>query len=158
VKKLQENRPPPALGVPPEVVTEPFTVMLWGITGEKIKGWLESYYGYAAAGEAKVIRGYAASPGVVEGEAVVVKGPEEFHKVKEGQILVAPTATPTWTSLFTRVKTVVTDVGGMMSHGAIVAREYGVPAVTGTGNATRLIKDGMRIRVDGYKGTVEILR
>jgi pyruvate,water dikinase len=156
-EEMQSGKTPPALGVPPEVVTEPFTVMLWGITGEKIKDWLDAYYGQAVGGEVKVIRGYAASPGVAEGEAVVIRGPEEFHKVKEGQILVASTTTPTWTSLFTRVKAVVTDVGGMMSHGAIVAREYGIPAVTGTGSATRIIRDGMKIRVDGYRGVVEII-
>jgi pyruvate,water dikinase len=59
--------------------------------------------------------------------------------------------------VFAKVKAVVSDIGGLMAHAAIVAREYGVPAVVGTGNASRLVKDGMKIRVDGFKGVVEIL-
>ncbi|AFA39821.1 Phosphoenolpyruvate synthase/pyruvate phosphate dikinase [Pyrobaculum oguniense TE7] len=150
--KLKQAITPPASGRPPEVVTEPFTVMLWGVTRERIDDWLGT-----AAAAGKIIKGFPASPGVVEGKAVVVRSVEELSKVKEGDILVCPNTSPAWGPVFAKVKAVVSDIGGLMAHAAIVAREYGVPAVVGTGNASRLIKDGQRIRVDGYKGVVEIL-
>ncbi|MDT7873947.1 MAG: PEP-utilizing enzyme [Pyrobaculum sp.] len=152
LKKLREVKPPPAMGKPPEVVTEPFTVMLWGVTRERIEDWLGT-----AAAAGKVIKGFPASPGLVEGRAVVVTSLEELSKVKEGDILVCPNTSPAWGPVFAKVKAVVSDIGGLMAHAAIVAREYGVPAVVGTGNASRLVKDGMKIRVDGFKGVVEIL-
>ena len=71
--------------------------------------------------------------------------------------MVAPTTSPSWAPIFGRLKAAVTDVGGIMSHAAIVCREYGLPAVVGAGYATALIKSGQKIKVDGYKGTVEIL-
>jgi pyruvate,water dikinase len=77
--------------------------------------------------------------------------------VKEGEILVAPITAPSWNPVFLKVKATVTDIGGIMSHTAIVCREYGLPAVVGTGFATKVIKDGQRIRVDGTNGVVEIL-
>lgn len=150
--KMRDAKTPPALGRPPEVVTEPFTVMLWGVTSERIQDWLAT-----AQAAGKIIKGFPASPGLVEGKAVVVTSVEELNKVKEGDILVCPNTSPAWGPVFAKVKAVVSDIGGLMAHAAIVAREYGVPAVVGTGNASRLIKDGQRIRVDGFKGIVEIL-
>ncbi len=150
--KLKEFRPPPALGKPPEVITEPFTIMLWGVTKDRVEDWLGT-----AGAAGKVIKGFPASPGVVEGRATVVFTVEELDKVKEGDILVCPNTSPAWGPVFAKVKAVVSDIGGLMAHAAIVAREYGVPAVVGTGNASRIIKDGQRVRVDGYKGVVEIL-
>ena len=150
---LKRNRPPPALGKPPEVITEPFTIMLWGITKERVEQWLSG-----ATGEgAKRLMGLPASPGVAEGPARVVLSAEEIVKVKEGEILVAPITAPSWNPVFLKVKATVTDIGGIMSHTAIVCREYGLPAVVGTGFATKLIRDGQRIRVDGNSGVVEIL-
>ena len=78
--------------------------------------------------------------------------------MRTGDVLVAPLTTPAWTPLFARAAAVVTDVGGPLSHGSIVAREYGIPAVLGTGVATRRIRSGQRIAVDGGQGTVQILR
>jgi pyruvate,water dikinase len=150
---VRRNRPPPALGKPPEVITEPFTIMLWGITKERVEQWLSG-----ATGEgAKRLMGMPASPGVAEGPARVVLSAEEIVKVKEGEILVAPITAPSWNPVFLKVKATVTDIGGIMSHTAIVCREYGLPAVVGTGFATKLIKDGQRIKVDGTNGVVEIL-
>jgi pyruvate,water dikinase len=127
--------------------------MLWGITKERIEQWLSG-----AAGEgAKRLTGMPASPGVAEGPARVVLSAEEIVKVKEGEILVAPITAPSWNPVFLKVKATVTDIGGIMSHTAIVCREYGLPAVVGTGFATKVIKDGQRIRVDGTNGVVEIL-
>ena len=99
----------------------------------------------------------AASPGVVEGPARVIFSPDQIGEVQEGEILVAPLTAPSWAPIFGKIGATVTDTGGMMSHAAIVCREYGLPAVTGTGFATATIKTGDRIRVDGSNGTVTIL-
>ena len=101
-----------------------------------------------------VIKGVAASPGKAMGTARILHGPEDFNRMKPGDVLVAPITTPAWTPLFTMASAIVTDVGGPLSHGSIVAREYGIPAVLGTGVATRRIHDGQTITVDGGAGTV----
>ncbi|MGI9197108.1 MAG: PEP-utilizing enzyme [Candidatus Nanopelagicales bacterium] len=151
-KALSTWKPVPALGAPPEVITEPFTVMLWGITSDSVSSWLGG--GDAKEGE---LRGMAASPGLVEGPARVIFSPEQIGEVQEGEILVAPLTAPSWAPIFGKILATVTDTGGMMSHAAIVCREYGVPAVTGTGFATTNIKTGDRIRVDGNNGVVTTL-
>lgn len=102
-------------------------------------------------------KGVGASPGSITAQACVVKGPEDFSKMKAGDILVAPLTTPAWTPLFTRAAGVVTDVGGPLSHGSIVAREYGIPAVLGTGVATKRLHSGQLIKVDGSAGLVTLL-
>jgi pyruvate,water dikinase len=100
------------------------------------------------------VRGVAASPGTVTARACVVHGPEDFAAMQDGDVLIAPITTLAWTPLFARAAAVVTDVGGPLSHGSIVAREYGIPAVLGTGTATKLIKTGQTVTVDGSTGTV----
>ena len=105
-------------------------------------------------GKGDVIKGVAASPGKVTGAARVLHGPEDFSRMKPGDVLVAPITTPAWTPLFAMASAIVTDVGGPLSHGSIVAREYGIPAVLGTGVATRRIQNGQTITVDGSAGTV----
>ncbi|MBO0777940.1 MAG: phosphoenolpyruvate synthase, partial [Ktedonobacteraceae bacterium] len=100
--------------------------------------------------------GVPVSSGTIEGRARVVLKLEEAN-IEEGDILVTAFTDPSWTSLFVSINGLVTEVGGMMTHGAVVAREYGLPAVVSVENATRLIKDGQRIRVNGTKGYVEIL-
>jgi pyruvate,water dikinase len=152
-EKLKNYAPPPALGEPPEVVTEPFTVMLWGITTENIQRWLKPQ----ADSGAKELKGFAGSPGVVEGPARVITSVEELKDVQPGEILVCPITTPSWAPIFTRIKATVTDIGGMMSHAAIVCREYGLPAVVGTGYGTKTFKTGQMLRVDGMAGTVTAL-
>ena len=102
------------------------------------------------------LKGVAASPGSVTATACVVHGPEDFGQMKAGDVLVAPITTPAWTPLFARAAAIVTDVGGPLSHGSIVAREYGIPAVLGTGSATKRIHNGQRITVDGSAGKVEL--
>ena len=84
-------------------------------------------------------------------------GPEDFPRMRPGDVLVAVTTTPAWTPLFVMASAVVTDIGGPLSHSSIVAREYGIPAVMATGSATRRIRSGQRVTVDGGHGTVEIL-
>lgn len=104
--------------------------------------------------EGERLKGVGASGGVVSGVAFVLHGPEDFDQMKRGGILVAKLTTPAWTPLFAMAGGVVTDIGGPLSHGSIVAREYGIPAVLGTGAATRLIESGQEITVDGDAGYV----
>ncbi len=101
-------------------------------------------------------RGIAGSPGKVSGIARVIRGPEEFHKLQSAEILVAPLTNPVWTPLFAIAGGLVTEVGGILSHGAIVAREYGIPAVMAVAGATKTLRDGQWITVDGNDGTVTI--
>jgi len=101
--------------------------------------------------------GFAVSPGQVTGPASIISSPEDFHKMAPDSILVCPTTTPAWTPLFAQAKGLVTDIGGALAHGSIVAREYSIPAVMGTGAATQRIENGQLIRVDGDRGTVTLL-
>lgn len=100
--------------------------------------------------------GTPVSAGVIEGTARVAHRPEDV-KLNAGDILVAAYTDPGWTPLFTSVAGLVTEVGGMMTHGSVIAREYGIPAVVGVERATELVKDGDVIRVDGTAGFVEII-
>ena len=105
---------------------------------------------------AGALAGLAVSSGVIEGRARVILNMEDAN-LEAGDILVTRFTDPSWTPLFVSIKGLVTEVGGLMTHGAVVAREYGLPAVVGVGNATGLIKDGQRIRVNGTDGYVELL-
>ena len=100
------------------------------------------------------LQGVAGSPGKATGLTRIIKGPDEFTRLKKGEILVAPITNPAWTPLFAVASAVITEVGGILSHGAIVAREYGIPAVMSVPGATKLLRDGQRITVDGNKGWV----
>ena len=151
IERLGDWTPPPAIGAMPEEMNDPVLNMLWGITTERIRQWARSQDGGAE------LRGAAASPGVVEGIARVVKTVRELADVRDGEILVCSITSPAWAPIFTKVKAVVTDIGGVMSHAAIVCREYGLPAVVGTGRATSQIRTGQRVSVDGSAGTVTVL-
>lgn len=105
---------------------------------------------------AGAIIGLPVSSGVIEGRARVILKMQDAD-IEDGDILVTPFTDPSWTPLFVSIKGLVTEVGGLMTHGAVIAREYGLPAVVGAENATGLIKDGQRIRVNGTDGFVEIL-
>jgi phosphohistidine swiveling domain-containing protein len=105
-------------------------------------------------GRGTVIQGVAASPGQVTAVARVLHGPEDFVQMQPGEALVAAITTPAWTPLFAMAAGIVTDIGGPLSHGSIVAREYGIPAVMGTGAATRRLHSGDMITVDGSAGKV----
>jgi len=148
---LATTAPQPALNNPPDVITEPFTIMLWGITTESIGRWLDG------AANATRLSGMAASPGIAEGRARVVRTADDLGQIEQGEILVAPVTAPSWAPIFGKISAIVTDIGGMMSHAAIVCREYGLPAVTGTGRASSSIKTGQMLRVDGATGEVTIL-
>ncbi|MFP3376294.1 phosphoenolpyruvate synthase [Bacillus sp. SIMBA_069] len=105
---------------------------------------------------ADAIVGLPVSSGVIEGRARVILNMEDAN-LEEGDILVTAFTDPGWTPLFVSIKGLVTEVGGLMTHGAVIAREYGLPAVVGVENATKLIKDGQRIRVHGTEGYIEVL-
>jgi phosphohistidine swiveling domain-containing protein len=119
-------------------------------------GFPERFY----AGEPSTtgeLKGLPASPGVIEGPARFVASLDEFDQVQQGEILVCRMTNPAWVVLFTKISGLVTEAGGAVSHPAVVAREFGIPAVVGTGNAGDRIKTGDRIRVNGATGVVEIL-
>jgi pyruvate,water dikinase len=137
--------------MPAQAINDPISVMLWGITPERLQSWAS-----ASDGD-REFSGAAASPGVFEGPARVVRSVKEIADVEPGDVLVATVTSPAWVPIFSKIGAAVTDIGGIMSHAAIVCREYGVPAVVGTGRATVEIKTGDRIRVDGSNGTVTLL-
>jgi len=149
--RLAEWTPPPAVGAVPEEILDPTLIMLWGVTTERVREWASQRDG------GRVLRGAAASPGSVQGTARVVRGVEQIGEVREGEILVCGATSPAWAPIFTKIRAAVTDVGGIMSHAAIVCREYGLPAVVGTGRATAEIRTGQTVLVDGTSGRVEIL-
>ena len=154
LEKLADWAAPPALGPIPESIEDPALQMLWGITSETLASWARD----PEELDENEITGYAASPGVVEGTARVLKNVNDIGLMQEGEILVCPVTNPSWAPVFGKIKAAVSDIGGTMSHAAIVAREYGMPAVVGTGQATHRIKTGQRLRVDGDNGIVTILR
>jgi len=101
--------------------------------------------------------GTASSPGVVEGVAHVILSEDHLSEIQPGEILVAPATMPSWAPVFSKIEGVITDSGEMLSHAVIVGRKYGIPAVVGTMEATKKIKTGQRIRIDGDRGQVYIL-
>jgi pyruvate,water dikinase len=114
--------------------------------------------GHDHPGAGDSLNGFAGSPGLVEGAARVILHAEQLGQLEPGDILVAPTTSPSWTPVFGMIAAAVLDTGGIMSHAAIIAREYGLPAVVGTGTATKRIRTGDRLRVDGGNGRVTILQ
>jgi phosphohistidine swiveling domain-containing protein len=151
LRRLEEWTPPPAIGATPDAITDPAVIMLWGVTTQRVQEWARAEEGGTE------LTGAAAAPGVVEGPARVVIRFEEIADVRDGEVLVCPITSPAWAPIFPKVTGVVTDIGGVMSHAAIVCREYGLPAVVGTGRATAQIRSGQSIRVDGSTGVVTIL-
>ncbi len=156
-QELHEVSSPPFIGTVPEgKLEDPVFIKIWGMTDDVIRGQAKSKEEVKGKYE-----GFAGAPGVVEGIAKVIFGYEGFANVMPDDILIAPFTTPAWTPLFSKIKGVATDSGGMLAHAAICAREYNIPAVVGTitrgKKVTEHIKTGMRVRIDGTKGVVEIL-
>ncbi|MQA60694.1 MAG: hypothetical protein GEU86_04200 [Actinophytocola sp.] len=149
---LQAQSAPPAYGVPPAEVTDPFAVMNYGVTTERVKDWLGS-----SDSESDTFSGIPGGPGVVEGPVRVLRSEKNLEDLQQGEILVAPITAPSWAAAFSVATGVITDIGGMMCHAAIVCREYGIPAVVGTGFATSRLTTGQRVRVDGNTGVVTLL-
>ena len=149
---LQAQGAPPAYGIPPAEVTDPFAVMNYGVTTDRVRDWLG-----ATSGSGSQLNGIPGGPGVVEGPVRVLKSEKDLSLLRPGEILVAPITAPSWAAAFSVATGVITDIGGMMSHAAIVCREYGIPAVVGTGFATANLTTGQRVRVDGNAGVVTLL-
>lgn len=152
VEALRRWPAEPALGPPPPEVNDPFMLMLYGINQERVDEWLKG-----SEDGSRRLQGIAGSPGVVEGKARIILSPDQLAEVEEGEILVCPITAPSWGAVFGRIKATVSDSGGIMSHTAIVSREYGLPCVVGTGRGTQLIHTGDLIRVDGDTGLVTVL-
>jgi pyruvate,water dikinase len=150
---------PPFLGDPPQPPPDPSglppaparIMTAVGITLGSLFGSSEAEH------DQDVLRGLAASPGVYEGPARLVGGPAEFGRIQQGDVLLTPATTEAFNILLPLLGAIVTDNGGLLSHSAIVAREYGIPGVVGTREATLRIADGTRVRVDGAAGEVTVL-
>ncbi len=140
--------PPDPSGLPPDVAR---LMRATGIALGHLFGSSEAEH------EADVLRGFAASPGVYEGPARLISGPSEFDRIVSGDVLVTQSTTEAFNILLPLLGALVTDSGGLLSHSAIVAREYGIPGVVGTREATERIADGVRVRVDGGGGEVTVL-
>lgn len=140
--------PPPALGtMPPDAPSD-----------DPLDRALGKFFGTPpeSSADPNILPGHAGAPGVATGPARVILTLAEADRVQPGDVLVAPATLPPWTPLFATVAAVVTDAGGVLSHCAIVAREYRIPAVVGTGSATTAIRDGQMVEVDGTLGVVRL--
>ncbi|MFN0095422.1 MAG: PEP-utilizing enzyme [Dehalococcoidia bacterium] len=146
---LGEAMPPPDLSALPPAMGRLMAAMM--ISLGQVFGSSE------AAHDDDTLRGLAASPGVYEGPARRISGPAEFGRIKQGDILVTEATTEAFNILLPLLGAIVTDNGGLLSHSAIVSREYGIPGVVGTRDATVRIADGARIRVDGTNGEVKVI-
>lgn len=154
---LHDVKVPTIIGTVPEGrVDDPVFIKIWGMTNEVIRG--------QAVPEIDVenrYEGFPGAPGIIEGIAKVIFGHEGFSQVMPDDVLIAPFTTPAWTPLFSKIKGVATDSGGMLAHAAICAREYNIPAVVGTitrgKRVTEGVKTGDRVRINGTKGVVEVL-
>lgn len=145
-----DSDPPLTIGNVPEKMTDPIGIKVFGIIDDILH----------PKGEQEIeerLEGFPGASGIAEGRARVVTDYKDFQKVKAGEILVCPYTGTAWTPLFVKIAGVVTDTGGMLTHAAIAAREYNIPAVVGTWNATRSINDGDLIKIDGNIGIVEVL-
>ncbi len=143
--------PPPPLSVLPPGPRFMMEGILWGYERTFPPAPLRQ------SGDAATLTGIAAAAGRYTGSVRVVMDESEFRKVRAGDILVCPITSPVWSVLFPSVGAVITDTGGILSHSAIIAREYRIPAVVATGNATRLLHDGQLVTVDGGAGLVKVL-
>jgi pyruvate, water dikinase len=152
VAALRAATPLPAYGTPPAEITDPLAIMNYGITTERVAAWL----GQDEATPDR-LTGIAGSPGTVEGPVRLLRSEHDLGQLRPGEILVCPITAPSWGPAFSVAAGVVTDIGGMMSHAAIVCREYGLPAVVGTGFATSRLRTGDLIRLDGATGEVVLL-
>lgn len=144
--------PPPSFGPFPEETRRTMRAMFW---------FAERVFAEDASARrqqnATALKGIPASPGTYTGPVRIVMGEDEFGKLRAGDVLVCPITSPVWSVLFPSVGALVTDSGGILSHPAIISREYGIPAVVATGNATALLQDGQRVTVDGATGTIVVV-
>ena len=149
IEHFRTIQPPPVLGTPPPgpPPDDPGSRALGKFFGTPPQ----------PPSEPDVLQGSPGSPGTVRGPAKVFRSLSEAAEIQQGEVLIAETTAPPWTPLFATAAAVVTDTGGILSHSAVVAREYGIPAVVGTGMATTTIQDGQTVEVDGDKGVVRLV-
>ncbi len=149
IERFRTIQPPPALGTPPPgpPPDDPMSRSMMKFFGAPPQ----------PPSAPDVLQGSPGSPGTVRGPARVLRSLPEAAEIQQGEVLVAETTAPPWTPLFATAAAVVTDTGGILSHSAVVAREYGIPAVVGTGLATTTIQDGQTVEVDGDKGIVRLV-
>jgi pyruvate,water dikinase len=143
--------PPASVDFLPKKARLPMVSMLWSL--ESIEAVSASK---TTQSDPDLITGMAASAGSYTGQVRVIRGEWEFDKLQAGDVLVCPITSPVWSVLFPTIGALVTDTGGILSHPAIIAREYRIPAVVATGNATELLTDGHAVTVDGAAGTVTL--
>ena len=166
VRKRKEEREaakklitPPYIGTITEwsIKEEPYKQSVWGWSFDKLKIEWEAYQA-GRSRKAKVIKGLAVgAPKVVEGVVKVVEGPKDFAKVQKGDIVACDLTSPAWIAIFPKIVGLICDSGGPTSHPAIVSREFGIPCIVGCRVATKVLKDGMKVRLDGISGTAVIL-
>ncbi|MCB0972585.1 MAG: hypothetical protein KDA97_13850, partial [Acidimicrobiales bacterium] len=140
--------PPPDIAKLPDPLRRMNEPILWGVAHE-----------YPAPVEVPtdadvLLAGVPASAGVVSGPVRVIRSHRDLHRLVDGEILVCQVTTPAWSPVFPLARAIVADGGGVLSHAAIAAREHGLPAVLGTGDATSTLRDGQHVRVDGTRGLV----
>ena len=135
---------PPAVPAPPDDPISRAVIKMFG--GQPME-----------SDSADVLYGMAGSPGVAQGRVRIVRSLSEGESLEFGEILVAPTTAPPWTPLFARAAAIVTDAGGILSHCAVVAREYSIPAVVGAKRATAVLRNGQLVEVDGTNGRIQVL-
>lgn len=141
----------------PSIIRGRFNPCEWMKDSNRRMDFYDATMSITIAPDSEVLKGFSGAAGRVEGTVRILVSPEEGEKLQSGEILVATTTNVGWTPLFPRAAAVITDVGAPLSHAAIVARELGIPAVVGCGNATIRLKTGTRVLVDGGQGTVQIL-
>ena len=151
-----ERRPsmPKVLGTIPEAVTDPVLIEIFGLN----QHFLTAIQAAGTDGDVKSLTGVPASKGKARGRARVFNNADNLHTLEPGDILVCESTSPNWTPAFAKIAGCVCDGGGMLSHAAIVGREYGVPTVTAVGLATVVIADGDEVEVDGDTGTVTVFK
>jgi pyruvate,water dikinase len=142
--------PPLALGKPIGA-----QIIAGAVEAMRIRTGPHGQVGSGAVGAESIV-GMPASPGRASGRVRIVRGPEEFDQFQPGEVLVAQVTAPAWTPLFERAVAAITDGGSVAAHASLVAREYGIPAVVGAGNATARLHDGQIVTVDGSAGVVEL--
>jgi phosphohistidine swiveling domain-containing protein len=145
---------PKVLGTIPDVVEDPILVEIFGLN----RNFLTTVRAGLTPGEVTTLTGIAAARGRASGVARVLSDADALHRVGPGEVLVCESTSPNWTPAFAKIAACVCDGGGMLSHAAIVGREYRVPTVTACGVATVVIRDGDLVEVDGDRGAVTVLR
>ena len=138
----------------PAIIIGKFDPFKWAVDPNRRSDYFDSRTSVTSTGN--IIKGFAGAAGCVDGIVRRIDRMEDGYQIQAGEILVTVTTNVGWTPLFPRLAAIVTDVGAPLSHAAIVARELGIPAVVGCGNATMRLKTGDRVRVDGGAGTVEL--